>query len=69
MRKYLPLYECEYEKDLNKSLMTKEADRPLVEYVKDAWKSLEIVKNIKILDFEYNTVESSIDINNHIFKR
>ena len=69
MRKYLPLYECEYEKDLNKSLMTKEADRPLVEYVKDAWKSLEIVKNIKILDFDYNTVESSIDINNHIFKR
>ena len=49
--------------------MRKEADRPLVEYVKDAWKSLEIVKYIKILDFEYNTRESSIDINNHIFKR
>ena len=49
--------------------MNKEYDLPLVEYVMDAWKSLEIVKNIKILKFEYNDNESEIDINKHIFKR
>ena len=49
--------------------MNKEADLPLVEYVKDAWRSLEIVKNIKILKFEYNDMESDININKHIFKR
>lgn len=69
MRKYLREYVSEFEKELNVPLMNKEGDRPLVEYVKDAWKSLEIVKNIKILKFEYNDNESEININKFIFKR
>ena len=69
MKKYLKYYVSGLEEDLNVPLMNKEADLPLVEYVKDAWKSLEIVKNIKILKFEYDDTESGIDINKHIFKR
>ena len=69
MKKYIKDYVSEFEKELNVSLMNKEHDRPLVEYVMDAWKSLEIVKNIQIRKFEYDDIESHIDINNHIFKR
>ena len=69
MKKYLRQYVSDFEKDLNIPLMNKEADLPLVEYVKDAWRALEIVKNIKILKFEYNDMESDININKHIFKR
>lgn len=69
MKKYLRNYVSGLEEDLNVPLMNKEADLPLVEYVMDAWKSLEIVKNIKILKFEYDDTESNININKHIFKR
>lgn len=69
MRKYLNDYVSDFEKELNIPLMNKEADRPLVEYVMDAWKSLEIVKNIEIIGFDYDDTESHIDINRHIFKR
>lgn len=69
MIKYLGQYVSEFEKDLNIPLMNKSYDRPLREYIEDAWKSLEIVKNIKILKFEYTDKESEIDINKYIFKR
>ena len=69
MKKYLHEYVSDFEKELNIPLMRKEADRPLIEYVMDCWKSLEVVKNIKILKFEYSDDESGIDINNHIMKR
>lgn len=69
MIKYIKDYVSDFEKELNIPLMNKEADRPLVEYIEDAWRSLEIVKNIKILKFEYNDRESEIDINKYIFKR
>lgn len=49
--------------------MNKEADDPLVEYIKDAWRSLEVAPPIKIIKFEYTEEESKIDINRYIFKR
>ena len=69
MLKYLSQYTCEYEDQLNVDLMNKTADDPLYVYVLDAWKSLEICPNIRISKWEYNTVESEIDINKHIYKR
>ena len=69
MKKYINDYVSDFVHELNVPLMNKEADRPLVEYIKDAWKSLEIVKNIEIMHFDYNEVESDIDINKFIFKR
>ena len=69
MIKYLKDYISDFEKELNVPLMNKENDRPLVDYVKEAWQSLEIVQNIKILGFEYTEDEANIDINKYIFKR
>lgn len=69
MKKYLKNYISEFEKELNIPLMTKEYDRPLVEYVKDCFLSLEVLKNIKILKFKYNDNESDIDINKYILNR
>lgn len=69
MQKYIREYVSDFEKELNIPLLYKQSDRPLVEYIMDAWKSLEIVKNIKILKFEYNDNESEININKFIFKR
>lgn len=69
MKKYLNRYISEFENALNVQLMDKTADAPLVDYVVDAWKSLEVVPNIKFIDYEYTEDESSIDINKYIFKR
>ena len=69
MLKYLKEYSSEFERDLNIPLMRKEADRPLVEYVLDSWKSLQIVEGIKFIDYTYTEKESEIDINRYIYKR
>lgn len=69
MRKYLGQYTSEYEKECNLSIMNKEYDRPLVEYLKDSFKSLEFMPEIKILGFEYNDDETQIDMNDFIIKR
>lgn len=65
----LTSYVSDFEKELNHDLMNKTSDAPLVEYVMDSWKSLEVVPNIKIQDFKYSERESDIDINDHVFKR
>ena len=67
MIKYLKNYASEFERDLNIPLMNKEADRPLVEYVIDSWKSLQILDGIEFLDYEYTEKESDIDINKYIY--
>ena len=69
MLKYLNDYHNEFREQLNIPLMNKEFEEPLVEYIKDTLKSLEIVPAIKILKFEYTDRESDIDINRYIFKR
>ena len=71
MKQYIPNYtkDCVFEKHLNTALMTKSADLPLVEFVKESWRSLEVIPNIKIVGFEYTEEESDIEINNHILKR
>ena len=69
MKRGLKNYICEWEDELNIPLMTKSADAPLVDYVIDVWKSLEVVEQLKFIDFEYTEKESEIDINKHIFKR
>ena len=69
MIKHLKNYASDFERDLNIPLMTKEADRPLVEYVLDSWKSLQIIDGIEFLDYEYSEKESDIEINKYIYKR
>lgn len=69
MKSLLKSYPSEFSVDLNYSLMNKTADASLVEYVVDSWKSLEVVKNIKFIRYEYTEKESEIDVNKYIFKR
>lgn len=69
MKKSLKKYVDKYEDELNMPLITKSIDDPLVDYIKDAWKSLEVVENIRIVEFSYSEKESDIDINQFIFKR
>lgn len=69
MKKYLGQYTSEFEKATNMNLMNKAYDCPLVEYLKDSFKSLEVMEQIKILGFDYTEDESKIDINDFIIKR
>jgi len=69
MLKYLSDYIGTYEDQLNTKLITKEDDKPLEELVVDAWKSLEVLKNIKFLGYEFSRKESDIDINRHVYRR
>ncbi len=69
MKSFLKNYVSEFEKELNIPLMNKEADIPLIDYIIDCWKSLEIVENIKILSWHYDPDESKIDINDYMLKR
>lgn len=62
-------YKCEYEPNLNRALMNKSYDASLVDYIVDAWKSLEVVPQIKFVGYEYNEHESEIDVNKYIFRR
>lgn len=66
---YLKDYVTAYERELNIPLMTKQHDKPLLDYILESWKSLEVMEGIKILDYEYTEKESEIDINKYIFKR
>ena len=69
MKSGLKSYICEWEDQLNLPLINKTADPPLVDYIVDAWKSLEVVEQIKFIGYDYTEKESDIDINKHIFKR
>lgn len=69
MKKCLAKYSSPFEEALNLNLINKTADEPLVNYVLDSWKSLEVVPNIKFVGYEYTEKESDIDINKYIFKR
>lgn len=69
MRKHLHDYHTIFEDELNTDLMNRVYDRPLVEFIIEAWKSLEIVEGIKILDWDFQTKESEIDFNRYLAKR
>ena len=62
-------YPSEFEPRLNSGLMTKDFDAPLVDYIVDSWRSLEVVPNIKFIGYEFDTNEYDIDVNRYIFKR
>ena len=69
MKSILKDYDSEFKKDLNVPLMTKSNDGSLVDFVMDAFKSLEVFQGIKIVGYDYSEKESDIDMNKFIFKR
>ena len=69
MKQSLSNYVSSFEDRLNIDLMKKSSDKPLVDHIVDCWKSLEVIPQLKFIDYEYTEKESEIDINKHIFKR
>lgn len=69
MLKYLNKLPNPYEENLNIGLMNKEFDRPLEEYIFDAFKGFEILPNIKVLGYEWVADEDKYDINDHVIRR
>lgn len=69
MLKYLSQLPNEYEELLNYGIMNKEFDKPLEEYIFDAFKGFEILPNIKILGYEWVPDEDKYDVNDHVIRR
>lgn len=69
MLKFMKNYPSMFADSFNDAIMEKSFDRPLVEYVLDAWRSLEIVQGIKFLGYDYTEEMSDIEINDYIVKR
>lgn len=69
MKKYLNSIPNEFMEALNVGLMNKEYDKPLVEYIYDAFKGFEILPNIKILGYDWDPNEANYDINDHVIRR
>ena len=69
MREFISQLPDMYEDALNKNIMVKSYDRPLQEYVFDAFKGFEILPDIKILGYEWVPDEEKYDINDHIIRR
>lgn len=69
MIEYLHEYKTIFDKSLNVDLMTRAKDKPLLDYIIECWKSLEVIRGVKILGWEYTDKASEIDINKYIFKR
>lgn len=69
MLEYIKGFKTEFDDRLNKGIMNHEFDRPLVEHILDAWKSLEIVDSIKIIDWSYSEEEHELDVDKYQRKR
>lgn len=53
----------------NMDLIERRCDRPLVSYIVDTFKSLEVIDNVEFLDYKYITDESQIDSSEFISTR
>lgn len=69
MLKYLNKLPNEYRDNLNTGIMNQEYDKPLPEYIFDAFKSMEILPNIKVLGYEWVPDEDLYDVNDHVIRR
>ena len=69
MLAYLNKLPNDFRDMLNKEIMNKTYDKPLEEYIFDAFKGFEILPNIKILSYEWVPDEDKYDVNDHIIRR
>jgi hypothetical protein len=69
MKKYINKLPNPYKENLNVGLIQKSYDKPLEEYIFDAFKGFEILPNIKILSYEWEPDEDKYDVNDHVIRR
>ena len=66
MKKFIKHYKNPNEDRVNVNIMKKTYDKSLMTYIADTCKSLEVLKYIKFLGYEYIDDEHLIDYNNYI---
>lgn len=69
MIEYINQLPNKYREHLNRELLNKDFDRPLEEYIFDAFKGFEILESIKVLSYEWVPDEDKYDVNDHIIRR
>lgn len=69
MKKFLSVYKNPNEDRINFGLLERVYDDDLIQYIVNSCKSLEVLKYITFLGYDYTDDESKIDINNYITKR
>lgn len=69
MKDFIKDYNNTNEENINFDLMTRSHDADLTEYVVNTCKSLEVLKYIKFIGYEYITDETKIDINYYMSTR
>lgn len=69
MLAYLNKIPNDFRDMINIGLINKEYDKPLEEYVVDAFHGFEILPNIKILSWEWVPDEDKYDVNDHVVRR
>lgn len=69
MRSIINSLPSDYREMLNVGILNKSADRPIEEFIFDAFKGFEIIPEIKILGYEWDPCEENYDANDHIVRR
>lgn len=69
MREFIKQYQNPNEDRINYKLINREYDKPLIEYINDSAKSLEVLKNIEFIGSEFVEFESQIDNNKYEKRR
>jgi len=69
MKEFLSKYENPNESRMNFGLMNREYDEELIQYIVNSCKSLEVLKYIEFLGYEYIDDEKKIDLNDYISTR
>lgn len=69
MLAYLNSIPNDYRDMINVGLLRKEFDKPLEEYIYDAFRGMEIIPSIKILGYTWDPDEEKYDVNDHVIRR
>ena len=69
MLQYINSLPNDFKDMINVDLMKKTYDKPLEEFIFDAFKGFEILPNIKILGYEWVPDEDKYDVNDHVIRR
>jgi len=69
MKDFIKSYKNPNESRINFGLMNREYDDDLIQYLVNSCKSLEVLKNIKFLGYDYTDDETKIDLNDYMTTR
>lgn len=65
MKDFIKTYKNPNKDKINYDLINRKCDKPLIEYIADSAKSLEVLKNIEFIGYKFKYYESEIDDNKY----